>query len=70
MICWFHHNADRKQYNEKFCHIIANFEGSGLIIQKENFRRFTALFIARNRAVVGRTNWMVDSDTYFKPKDS
>lgn len=67
MICWFHVNGNRRQSNEKFCHLVFNYEGGGFIIQRENFRRFTALFIARNREIVGRHDWIQDSDPYLKP---
>jgi hypothetical protein len=39
------------------------------VITKENFRRCMALSIARAREIVGRNNWIVDSDLYVSPKD-
>lgn len=64
MLYWFHHGGNRFQYNEKLCQYINNYEGAGLVITKENFM---ALSIARE--IVGRNNWVVDSDLYLAPKD-
>lgn len=69
MLYWFHHGGNRFQYNEKLCHYINNYEGAGLVITKENFRRCMALSIARAREIVGRNNWIVDSDLYISPNE-
>jgi hypothetical protein len=66
MICWFHVNGSRVQYNDKFCHLVNSYEGSGIVIDYLNFRRGLAVFISRNRDILP-SNWIIDSDLYLEP---
>jgi|LauGreDrversion4_2_1035121.scaffolds.fasta_scaffold63172_2 hypothetical protein len=66
MIFWIHTNSSRVQYNDKFCHCINSYEGSGLVVDYQNFRRGLAMFVSRNRELI-RTSWIIDSDLYLAP---
>jgi hypothetical protein len=69
MICWFENNGNTVFGIETYvCFMsVETKRHSGFYTSKKNFRETIALFVGKNRCILGRHNWLINPNVYLPP---